>query len=81
MSLKSVQLGTDSEATFLRRSQRGNIPRRRFEIECEAFMCSPQEADDPKNYQEAMKSPTSKEWKLNMQVEMKFMRKNQVGTS
>ena len=46
----SVLLGTDSKATFLRRIQHGNIPRRHFEIEGEAFMCAPQEADEPKNY-------------------------------
>jgi len=68
-SSESVPLDTNSEATFLCRSQRGNIPRRRFEIEGEAFMCAPQEADEPKNYQEAMTSPTSEEWKLAMQDE------------
>ena len=78
MSLKSVPLGTDSETTFLRKSQHGNIPIRHFEIVGEAFMCASQEADDPKNYQEAMKFPTSEEWKLAMQDEMEFMRKNQV---
>ena len=57
----SVLLGIDFEATFLRRSQRGNIHRRRFEIEGEAFTCALQEADEPKNYQEAMQSPTSEE--------------------
>jgi len=76
-SSESVPLGTHSEAIFLRRSQRGNIPRRHFEIEREAFMC-PQEVDEPKTYQEAMKSPTSKEWKLAMPDEMESMRKNQV---
>jgi len=45
----------------LRRSQRENIPHHRFEIEGEAFMCAPLEADEPENYQEAMKSPTSEQ--------------------
>jgi len=45
----------------LRRNQHGNIPRYHFEIEGEAFICAPQEADEPKNYQEAMKFPTSEE--------------------
>ena len=44
----SVPLGTDSEATFLRISQRENIPRRRFEIEGKVFMCAPQETDESK---------------------------------
>ena len=74
----SVPLGTDSEASILRRSQHGNIPRRRFEIKGEIFMCVAQETDEPKNYQEAMKFPTSAKCKLAMQDEMKFMRKNQV---
>ena len=52
-SSRSVPLGSDSEATFLRRSQHGNIPRRHFEIDGEAFMCAPQEADELKNYQKA----------------------------
>jgi len=58
----SVPLGTDFEATLLRRSQRENIPYCRFEIEGEAFMFSLQEADEPKNYQEVMTSPTFEEW-------------------
>ena len=37
------------------------IPCRRFEIEGEVFMCAPQEADEPKNYQEAIKFSTSDE--------------------
>jgi len=60
-SSESILLWIDFEATFLRRSQGGNIPRRRFEIEGEAFTCALQEADEPKNYQEAMQSPTSEE--------------------
>ena len=83
----SVPLGTDSKATFLRRSQHENIPIHRFEIEMEAFMSTPQEADEPKNYQEtdepksyqeATKSPTSEEWKFAMQDEMESMTKNQI---
>ena len=42
------------------------------------FMCAPREADEPKNYQEAMKSPTFEEWKLAMQDKIESMRKNQV---
>jgi len=57
----SVPLGTDSMATFLCRSQRENIPRCCFDIEGEAFMCAPQEADEFKNYQKAMTSPTSEQ--------------------
>ena len=54
------------------------VPRHRFEIEGEAFMCAPQETNEPKNYQEAMTSPTSEKWKLAMQNQMESMRKNQV---
>jgi len=57
----SVPLGTDSETTFLHRSQRGNIHRRQYEIKGEVFMCTLQDADELKNYQETIKSPTSEE--------------------
>ena len=77
-SSRSIPLGTDSEATFLRRSQRENVPHRRFGTKGEAFMSALREVDEPKNNQEVVTSQTFEERKLVMQDEMKFMRKNQV---
>ena len=61
LSSESIPLGTNSEATLLRRSQRENIHRCRFEVKGEAFICTPLETNKPKNYQEAMKFSTFEE--------------------
>jgi len=75
---ESVPLGTDSEATFFVLKPTWKYPSVvTLRLRGEVFMCASQEADETKNYQEAIKSLTSKEWKLTMQ-EMESMRKNQV---
>jgi hypothetical protein len=38
----------DQEEVKLRKSERGRIPRRRFEIEGEAFMLAPVDEEEPK---------------------------------
>ena len=51
----------DSQDSQLRRSKRGAIPRRRFEIEGEAFMIAPSDEIEPKNLNEALPFPANKE--------------------
>ncbi|KAI9197988.1 hypothetical protein LWI28_008112 [Acer negundo] len=53
-----------------RRSNRGNVPRRRFEIEGEAFMVASHDADEPKNVNEALKSPDEELWIKALKEEM-----------
>ena len=75
------QLGlanVDSQEPQSRRSQRGSIPRRRFEIEREAFMIAPCDIAKPKAVKEALASLTNNEWKVAMLDEMESMRKNHV---
>ncbi|CAL5374326.1 unnamed protein product [Camellia sinensis] len=66
------------EDSQLRRSKRGAIPRRRFEIEGEAFMIAPSDEMEPKNLKEALSSPASKEWSTAMEEEIESMKKNHV---
>ena len=61
-----------SEPLELRRSNRGNIPRRHFEIEGDALLFT---ANEP-SYREALSSPTRGEWMDAMKDELSFMDKN-----
>ena len=61
-----------------RRSGRGLIPRRRFEIEGEVFMITPQDEEEPKTVHEALSCPAKKEWKKAIEEEMESMKKNKV---
>ena len=74
----SVPLDIDSQNPQVRKSQHGSVPRRRFEIEGEAFMCALQDEDEPKNYREALSYPASEKWKAAMMEEMEYMKKNQI---
>ena len=74
----SVPMDVDPYDTELRRSKRGTIPRRRFEIEGEAFMVAPHDDAEPKNIKEALSSPASNEWIAAMNDEMESMKANQV---
>ena len=60
------------------RSNRGNVPRRRFEIEGEAFMVASHDTDEPKNVNEALKSPDKELWIKAMKEEMDSMKSNHV---
>ena len=62
----------------LRRSERGKIPRRYFQIEEEIFLCTPLEVEEPTSFQEAIDSPNSKEWMDAMRDEMDSMMRNHV---
>ena len=72
----STPLEVDPQQPQPRRSNRGNIPRRRFEIEGEAFMIASQDDDEPKTVQEALSSSVSDEWMKAMNDEMESMRTN-----
>ena len=61
-----------------RRSVRDRIPRRRYEIEGEAFMIAPEDDEEPKIIQQALSGPKAKEWTKAMEEEMESMKTNQV---
>ena len=67
-------LEVDSQEPQLRRSNRGNIPRRRFDIEGEAFMVAPHDDDEPRTVQKALLSSAKDEWMKAMNDEMESMR-------
>ncbi len=62
----------------LRRSERGIVPRRRFEIEGDMFLCTSQDIDEPASVSEALNSPARTEWLAAMEEEMQSMAKNHV---
>uniref|UniRef100_A0A2N9HS45 Integrase catalytic domain-containing protein n=1 Tax=Fagus sylvatica TaxID=28930 RepID=A0A2N9HS45_FAGSY len=68
----------DSQNPQLRRSQRGNVPRRRFGIDGESFISVAQDDTEPRSYDEAMSSPACNEWMITMKDEIESMRTNQV---
>jgi hypothetical protein len=68
----------DSQSPQLRRSQRGNVPRRRFGIERESFISAAQDDMEPRSYDEAMSSLVCNEWMTAMKDEMESMKTNQV---
>ncbi|KAL0367960.1 UNVERIFIED_CONTAM: Retrovirus-related Pol polyprotein from transposon TNT 1-94 [Sesamum calycinum] len=62
----------------MQRSKRGGIPRRRYEIEDESFMCASVGIDELTTYEEAVTSPNTNEWTTAMKEEMSSMAKNNV---
>ena len=74
----STPLEVDPQQPQPRRSNHGNVPRRRFEIEGEAFMITSQDDDEPKTVQKALSSSISDEWMKVMNDEMESMRTSQV---
>lgn len=61
-----------------RRSTRGRVPRRFFDIEERALLCTVSEIDEPTSFKEAMSSPHSVEWMEAMKDEMDSMSTNEV---
>ena len=74
----STALEVDPQQPQPRRSNRGNIHRRHFEIKGEVFMIASQDDDEPKTVQKAFSSSVSDEWMKVMNDEMESMRTNQV---
>ena len=74
----SISLVKDSQQPQLRRSKRGNLPRRRFEIEGEAYMIAPHDDDEPTTVQEALSSSAKDVWIKAMNDEIELMKTNQV---
>ena len=68
----------DHEKSQPRQSTHERIPRRRFEIEGEAFMIAPHDDEEPKNVKKALSSPKAKEWIKAMEEKMESMNANQV---
>jgi hypothetical protein len=68
----------DHEQSQPRRSIHEPIPRRRFEIEGEAFMIAPQDDEEPKTFNHALSGPKASEWIKAMEEEMESMKINQV---
>jgi len=63
---------------IFRRSEHGRVAGRYFQIEEEIFLCTPLEIDESTSFQEAVNSPSNKEWMDAMQDEMNSMIRNQV---
>ena len=74
----STPLEVDPQQPRPCRSNRGDVPRRRFEIEREAFMIASQDDDKPKNMKRTLSSSVNDEWMKAMNDEMESMRTNQV---
>ncbi|KAL0405649.1 UNVERIFIED_CONTAM: Retrovirus-related Pol polyprotein from transposon TNT 1-94 [Sesamum latifolium] len=68
----------NSQNPQMRRSKRGGIPRHRYVIEGESFMCASVDIDEPATYEEAVTSPNANEWITAMKEEMSSMAKNNV---
>ncbi|CAA7035581.1 unnamed protein product [Microthlaspi erraticum] len=68
----------ESQDIELRRSNRGNVPRRRFEIEGEAFMVALYDDLEPRSVQEALSCPNSNEWNDAVGEELESMKENHV---
>ena len=60
------------------RGKRIKVPRRRFEIEGESFMCASVDAEEPATYEQAVASPDSNKWLDAMKDEMNSMSQNKV---
>jgi len=71
-------VGHTSTGPQLRRSERGRILRRYFQIEEEIFLCTPLEIEEPTSFQEAIDSSNHKEWMKAMRDEMDSMVRNKV---
>ncbi|KAL0453668.1 UNVERIFIED_CONTAM: Retrovirus-related Pol polyprotein from transposon TNT 1-94 [Sesamum latifolium] len=68
----------NSQTLQMQRIKRGGIPRSRYEIEGESFMCASVDIDEPATYEEAVTSPNANEWITAMKDEMSSMAKNNV---
>ena len=69
---------TNNEGPRLWRSECRRIPQRYFQIEEEIFPCTPLEVEEPTSYQEAIDSPSHKEWMDAKRDEMGSMARNKV---
>ena len=67
-----------SQEFEMRRSNRGKIPRRRFEIEGEAFMVALHDDLEPKSVHEALSCPNSEKWNSAIGEELDSMKVNHV---
>jgi hypothetical protein len=74
----SIPLVKDSQQPQPRRSKRGNLPRRRFEIEGEAYMIALYNDDEPRTFQEARSSSVKDEWIKAVNDKIESMKTNQV---
>jgi hypothetical protein len=72
----SIPLEVDSQQPQLRRRKCRNLPRRRFEIEGEAFMIALHDDDEPRTVQEALSSFAKDEWIKAMDDEIESMKTN-----
>ena len=70
-----------SQDTPLRRSTRETVPRRRYEIEGEAFMVASHDDVEPRTVKEAFSSPVKEKWIAAIDKKMDSMRANQVWDS
>jgi len=64
--------------SITRRSERGRVHRRFFQIKENIFFCMPLEIEEPTSYVEAVDSPNKKEWMDTMRDELDSMARNEV---
>ena len=68
----------DDQDSQIRRSKRGNIPRRHFEIEGNTFLSIALDEEEPTSFAEVLSSSAKDEWMVAMQEELSSMAKNKV---
>ena len=61
-----------------RRSSCPSMPKRRFDIEGEAFIVTPEDDEEPKSVNEALMGPAKDHWRNAMEEEMESMQINKV---
>ncbi|KAL0453901.1 UNVERIFIED_CONTAM: Copia protein [Sesamum latifolium] len=62
----------------MRRRKRGGIPRRKYKIDDESFICASMDVDEPATYEEDVTSPNANESITAMKEEMSSMANNNV---
>ena len=75
---ESILIGRSDHDSQLRRSIHSKTPRKRFQIENEAYIVTPQDDDEPKTIKEALECLTKEKWKVALEEEIESMKVNQV---
>ena len=77
-TVASGSSGSNLDQSQIRRTTRKGVPRRRFEIEGGIFLVTPEDDEEPKNVNEALKCPAKEKWMKAMEEEIQSMNSNQV---
>ena len=71
-------IGRSDDDSQLRRRICSKTPRKRFQIENEAYIVTPQDDDELETIKEALECPTKEKWKVALEEEIESMKVNQV---